>query len=277
MITDEELIESIQTSLRAEVSGVHPPGELLTALHRELAQSGAGSIRSRGWRAPGIGAVMTTLASACAIAIAAVAITALAHKPAPRRTSATSVPARQLVSMLEVLRRPQTPPDRSLPLWLRRRSTRQAGPHLLSSSVPSLTRLVATLRHEKVFMLVYGPSRRQSTRPGSRSSAIGQREYGVGLLSVSGAAAAGGVGGTPAAALWREIQPGCSGPTDESIVHDGVTRVRWVFARQDQLGFVSMFASPRLISSSSSRRSNRLSYSCGALRLNSNTCLGSRT
>ena len=83
----------------------------------ELAERAASAASRRRRRLPA-GALPTMLAATTALAVAAIAIIALGNRShtSPRPSTATVPPAaRQLVSELAVLRRPQTPADVNSP------------------------------------------------------------------------------------------------------------------------------------------------------------------
>jgi mono/diheme cytochrome c family protein len=127
MQTDEQLIDRIRTELRAELSGLEPPADLLERLGdakpadgRErgpFAHRRRSSMPIRGATAGWIAAVTSVLGM---IVVAAVFLLADVHRP---RSSEGAVPsgARSLVAILGVLRRPQTSADRTAPAALRGR------------------------------------------------------------------------------------------------------------------------------------------------------------
>jgi hypothetical protein len=236
MITDEELIGHIQATLRAATSDLDPRPDLLAKLHEQLASGDPGSKPRTHWWLPGIGSVLTALGSAGAVAVAVFAIIGFGHTRQAPQSASTTVPgdARELASMLGVLRRHQTVADRSLPGWLLRQAASLPAHPPLASRVPQLTRLVARLQGRKLFILVY---RHDGFRGSQANPLSGKADDGVGLLSVSRSGAA-FAGDTPATAIWQNMRPGCLDDTQYTIVPDGIRRVRWVFARQDQLGFV---------------------------------------
>lgn len=189
--------------------------------------------RARSRPGVSVGPLIPVLTTVLVLAIAALALLTLTHRSQhPNRSASPAVPtgAQQLVSELAVLRRPQTTADRALPAWwprFQRLTKRQ----LYASAVPGLTRLVATLPgDDKVFMFVLAP-----TAP--RGSAPRNTAYQLGLLSINPHGAGGGGAGT-ASFLYRDLQPGCFNDASWSVIPDGITRVRWIFARQDRLGFV---------------------------------------
>jgi hypothetical protein len=79
MITDDQLIERIKTSLKAEVANLEPPTELLEQLRGELDREEHRSKRRRPRWLPSAGGVAAALATASAVAVAILAIALLGH------------------------------------------------------------------------------------------------------------------------------------------------------------------------------------------------------
>jgi hypothetical protein len=124
--------------------------DYITELETELIRAGRERHRRRArfrwnWsrRLPRAGAVVTGVGVTVAIVVAALAVLLVGHgRPRAQSASAGRVPAaaQELVSMLAVLRRPQTEADRTLPASLLH--SQAAGGAVI---VPGLTRLVATV------------------------------------------------------------------------------------------------------------------------------------
>jgi hypothetical protein len=93
----------------------------------------------------GVGGAVSVCGAAVAVAVAALAIGLVAHsrpRSQPVPTGRVPASAQKLVSMLAVLRRPQTAADRTLPASLVLSLASPAGGRRVI--VPGLTRLVAT-------------------------------------------------------------------------------------------------------------------------------------
>jgi protein-disulfide isomerase len=86
MLTDEQLIERIRSGLRAELSQLHPPSDLLDRVHqpastrrpwprRSSALRGTGHHRRR----PSVGVALTTVAAGLAVVLGVLALVALGH------------------------------------------------------------------------------------------------------------------------------------------------------------------------------------------------------
>jgi hypothetical protein len=167
------------------------------------------------------------LAAAIAVAVAVGAVMWGGHRRAAVGASASGVPsgARQLISLLAVLRRPQTAADRAVP-WLADEVQRRP----FDQPVPTLTRRVFTFPNGRgLFMVVV-----RHPAVGVPQSPPVRRLDGVALWSLC-------CNGTaqPAVSLRAHTQllPEERGVPDAhatyyaySIVPDGVARVRWVFA-----------------------------------------------
>lgn len=210
-------------------------------LERELTRAGREhQRRPAGWRplvgalrperhAPGGGrGVLVAIAStATTVAVVVLAIALLGHRQAStKRPTAVPPSAQQLVSMLAVLRRPQTPADRAIPASDRRFIEQNVGP-----IVAGLTRRVATIGTTRIFMFVVKPSTTAfETRQGPLwSPALGDRIF-VGDVSTSSP-------GQPVPAVeLRDPYISSSWYVTQSqkqyllgIAPDGVARVRVLF------------------------------------------------
>lgn len=180
-------------------------------------------------RATAGGAALAT-AVVLALAVAVGAIIAVGHRgshPSRVAPSARSDPAQALMSILAVLRRPQTVADRTLPDAVGRHLSNVFGSDV--RVVPGLSRLVATLRGNglsrgvRVYFVVV-------TSPGGRPDK---------LVEVMWRGMGGGIGGLSSASeLYRPPSaiPGVGVVSAtgrayywSSIVPDGVSSVRWVF------------------------------------------------
>jgi hypothetical protein len=146
MITDEELIERLRSSMNAAAAHVFPPVKLL---------DGISPARKIGFRPPAAGGVAAMLATAFAVVIALVAITSLRHtrtpaaptlapqtRPAPGANSLAT-----LRSELAILRRPQRVADK-LPGWGIAAEQREQCSNCLNLAklIPTETRLLARVR-----------------------------------------------------------------------------------------------------------------------------------
>jgi hypothetical protein len=176
-----------------------------------------------------LGGFATALAAGAAVAVALVAIVLAGHhRNAAQTTGArNTLRARQLISKLAVLRRPQTAADQAIPAHLNQGPTH--GPQVVT-----LTRLVATPPGARVFLVVNQPP---ATGP-IWSPRLGDQ---VAIVTVNARGAQEGVG-EPAANLTNGMfafpypvgtsQAGRPGSQiyEIGIVPDGVARVRWAFA-----------------------------------------------
>jgi hypothetical protein len=238
VLTDEQLVERIKSSLKAEVANVRPPADLLARIRLEYAADEHEPGPPLRWLPrPSLSGVISALAAGLAVAVAVLAIVLIGHYQATSRPSAT-VPAqaRPLVSLLAVLRRPQTAADRGLPAWAIRGQTfgdsRQ-------NPLPTLTRLAATLPGlpsggVRIFLIVQPATSLKSSNPrGPSRLGVGAR---VAALIVSHTGED-GTHSVTAAQLYQPVNmfPGTGpglfqGPGyNVGIVPDGVMRVRWVF------------------------------------------------
>jgi len=248
MTTDEQLIERIQSSMKAEVAGLVPPRELLDTIEAP---------RSWRLRLPSLGITAAALGSVGAVAIAVIAL-AIGHAPArprgsaasPRPGSSPALPAgvsggaRALEAELAILRRPQTAADR-LPKWAASLAPVEVanGP-VGAQLLPGLTRLVATEPSpfgsgvERVYMVVAIGTPRQpgtgATTGGQLSALTQSHELHVSLLGVQHLNRlldpSRNVGLVPPPAQ-PALSPALISVDAENIglVADGVTRVKWVF------------------------------------------------
>jgi hypothetical protein len=146
MISDEQLIERLCSSMDAAAADIFPSADLLV---------GISPARTRAFRLPSFGGAVALLATASALLIAALAVTSLGRKRAPTAEPAgrpaqptlgpTSLAA--LRSELAILRRPQAAADR-LPAWGIAAAERQDCSSCLTvpKLIPKETRLLATIR-----------------------------------------------------------------------------------------------------------------------------------
>lgn len=219
--------------------------DYITELETELVRAGRERQRRRAgfrsnWsgRRPRAGAVATALGVTVAIAVAALAALLVGHsRPRAQPATAGRVPAaaQGLVSMLAVLRRPQTEADRTLPA-----SLLASGAGGGQAIVPSLTRLVATVPSAtehltgrtspniRLYLIVTAPraGRGAGARPaGSRGDLVS-----IAWVSRTGSAVGFGVSpGVPAVLLHASPTLRSFSGYNLEIVPDGVLRVRWSF------------------------------------------------
>jgi hypothetical protein len=197
-------------------------------------------LRGRRWRWPraGVGGVLGALGATVAIAVAALALVLAGHsRPQSQPGASGNAPAaaQRLMSMLAVLRRPQTAADRTLPTSVARTLASPGGGG--RTIVPQLTRLVATVAngppggpapHVRFFLIVTAPATAPENPP-KPSPALGD------LVSIAWANSAGRGGvdaGLPAAWLYTKatMRPQITAVGyNIGIVPNGVTRVRWSF------------------------------------------------
>lgn len=191
-----------------------------------------------GWSRRLPGAMATALGAVVAIAVAALAAVLVGHsRPRAQPAAAGRVPAaaRGLVSMLAVLRRPQTEADRTLPTSVLASQTGGGW-----AVVPSLTRLVATvpsaserltgraLPKVRLYLIVTTPKPARGTggRPAPSPGALVSMAW----VSRQGPAVGFGVSpGIPAGRLNGASTLRLAAGYNLEIVPDGVTRVRWRF------------------------------------------------
>lgn len=199
---------AVRREIELEISGPNPPG----------------ADASRHDRRPTFGALVTAVSMVITIAIAATAITLLAH--APGRTRSGAPAPGQLIAKLAVLSSPQTKAD-----MLRGRL------HIRNPQgtiIPRLTRLVRTLPDARLFLVV--------TTPNTRSNPIWSPRLGdqVAIVEVSGSHATETMP-IPAADLTNanevdyisldgQQSPNAPGAYYVGIAPDGVARARWTFA-----------------------------------------------
>jgi hypothetical protein len=191
----------------------------------ELAERAASATSRRRRRLPA-GALPTMLAATTALAVAAIAIIALGHRShtSPRSSTATVPPAaRQLVSELAVLRRPQTPADVNSPNL--REFLQLHGPddprRRLGQPIHSLIRLATvTPWGEKVYLVPF--------RAPDGTATLGLVANGGSCCSTAAGIASAGLG----------ILSGSGGPAGPShndavvVVPDGVAKVAILLPRQ---------------------------------------------
>lgn len=247
MMTDEQLIERIRTSLNADVEDLQPPPDLLNRLQSAPT---FGFERHPGLPSRLVGALALVVSAAVVVLVVALAVPG--HRGAPS-TGMPTVPAgspdsaRSLVARMAVFRRPQTAADR-LPASV---SAQLMNTAFHSVAIPSLTRLAATFnggaqrpRGESIYVVVgtYGHHVDLATAV-VVTGAAGHR-YLVTPPEVVEEQTAIQTGGlTPSAvaadnsyvlcgSTWckGEPLPGGKGVT-VAVVPDGVTRVKWVFNR----------------------------------------------
>ncbi len=179
------------------------------------------------WRTwlPSAGVVLTTAAAASALAIAAVAIITLGQRSHIRAGSASAtVPpaARQLVSELGVLRRPQTPADLNSPAVNRFLQNRGRARRRRGRPVRSLIRLATvTPWGEKVFLVPFIAS--------GSAAGLGVVADGGSCCSTAAEIASAGAGSLSGSAI---LPGGRSRNSVVLIVPDGVAKVTILLPRQ---------------------------------------------
>src|SRR5580698_1940660 len=136
MMTSEELlIDRITSSMRADVSDVQPPGDLLERVR--AARDSGPQPRRPAARAAGL----LGLCAGLAVVIVAVLVITSIGSNAPQRSPLTGASSEKaIIARLAVLRRPQTAADR-----LTRQALRELQVQQHVTIVPNLTRLVATV------------------------------------------------------------------------------------------------------------------------------------
>jgi hypothetical protein len=256
MVTDEQLVELLSTTMKLATDDVFPrPGLLGNAAVRRP--------RRISWPSPG--GLAAALAASGAVAIAVLAVALLGHGRAPDAggpiglPSATTPPATTLAGLrseLGILRRSQRPADR-LPAWQVAAAQLQRCSNCLTvgTLMPGQTRLLTTIRRsradvserarERIYLVL-------GTVPRSwrDSIASGWRQpggSGAGLhLSLVGMTESRTPGSQPVDTLLnytRQSMPAATlTPRDVlitsaetvGVVPDGVTRVRWELANPGQ-------------------------------------------
>jgi hypothetical protein len=187
------------------------------------------------------GGLATAAAAAVAVAVAAVAIILVGRSPRVSDSVKSSGKLQQLIEPFAVFRRSQTAAERRFdPLerpFARRRSARHR--RVTSPILPALTRLATTLPDgERIYLTV--------ERGGGFATGQQPPAYSLGLWVVTNRRDLGGsaqhpnIGGDVAPNVGsRRIAPpaplllGRTASTWTSLLPDGVTRVRWVFPRQN--------------------------------------------
>jgi hypothetical protein len=228
MMTSEELlIDRITSSMRADVSDVQTPADLLERLR--IARDSGSQTRRPGARA----AELLGLCAGVAVVVIAVLVVTSIGSNAPQRSASTGTSSEKaIIARLAVLRRPQTAADR-----LTRRALRQlqVGQHL--TIVPDLTRLVATVHVAaapqappvKVYLAVV--QRAHAAYTVTTLRAIERFEFfaqsGRTLVAPGVAVATGGRG---TAAVGSPGDVVGESEVFASVVPDGVARVKWVFS-----------------------------------------------
>jgi hypothetical protein len=161
-----------------------------------------------------------------AVAVGALLLSAHSRSPVDAAAPRAHAGSRQLVSILAVLRRPQTAADRSVP-W----PADQVDRRFYDQPIPALTRRVFTFPNGRgLFMVVVSHPTRFGTPP-SLPARVGD---GVALWSLCCNGIAQSAASLRAHAQLLPEERGVPHAHAEyysySIVPDGVTRVRWVFA-----------------------------------------------
>jgi hypothetical protein len=203
--------------------------ELLAAARR-LARAGRVRpwLRSRRW-VPGADRVATATAVSVAVAIVAGALVSLHHRPASAPAARpTPSGVRRLVAELAVLRSPQTAAARR---WLRGEDARRlARTPARFGVLPGLTRAVSLPDHEQLILYVIGSSRFDLTGLGYMERG---RLSGFGACCITANELTRPTGPGPLASQSGRIPP----QVYFEIVPDGVSRVRWTFARRGNFRF----------------------------------------
>jgi hypothetical protein len=154
MGSDEHLIESLRSSMRAAVADIHPPPGLV---------SGASKARRRSAWAPGMSALVPAGAVLVTLVVAGLAIVLLGgrgqgNQAASPSNQAANTPdtVASLRAQLAVLRRPQTPADHA-PGWA---ITAEEHPHCANCLTVDNVKLGQTR------LLITIPLHQRSDRPG---------------------------------------------------------------------------------------------------------------
>ncbi len=176
--------------------------------------------------------VLVVSSALLAVLVAVIALT-LGHRSASQRGESTAPGATELLGKLAVLRRPQTAVDRTLPNHVASHSRFRTQQTIISG----LTRLAQVLATPggpvRIYLIVETPAPGYPPFPPPWSPRLGDQ---VSALTTkirpggkSGGGGTGGGGGKPASALTDPSDVARSGYVNESIVPDGVTRVKWVY------------------------------------------------
>jgi hypothetical protein len=252
MITDEQLIQRLRSSMHAAAADVYPPPGSLDGI----------SPASRRLRLPSSGVVLTGVAAATALAVAALAIVLLKHAPraGTQRVTPASVAPRptslvQLRSELAILRQPQRISDR-LPARDRAAEQRQDCSNCLNVAkvLPGQTRLLTTIRRprtdfsvgpERIYLVIGTVRRRWDTGLASGWRQPGSTGRGL-HLSLVGLTSSRSRVRQPVDELLnythRPMPIPALTPRDVlitssvtvGVVPDGVTRVKWELANPGQ-------------------------------------------
>jgi hypothetical protein len=212
--------------------------EIVAAATRRAAANPGSRGRVSGWfGGVGFGGFVVALGVGCAIAVAVVALVALKHRPPSRPASSAGSSIAALEAKLAVLRRPQTPADRTYPAPVHTRP----GARTPFGVIPKLTRLAANVSTPttgplRVYLIVR-PIPKGPTSAGS--AAAGTYGVNAGVVSAHGEIQGGSQLVTATTlATPNVVGSGLSVPgegTDPNrgvsvaVVPDGVTRVQWVF------------------------------------------------
>lgn len=201
-------------------------------IEREL-RGGVRRHRPAVWRVrrPAAGSLITVFSAFVTLGVALAAILLLAHTRTHAPEAGGSRADDGLIGKLAVLRRPQTTADR-LPASVRRAAAQRGG----GAVIPSLSRLVATTPHARLFLVVRRPA--GGTAP-FWSPSLGDQ---VSIISVVGVDTA-ETPPVPAADLDNsaEVMPSAGdrgfattspGSLFVAILPDGVARARWTSADQ---------------------------------------------
>ncbi|MGP0047969.1 MAG: hypothetical protein ACLPZR_03840 [Solirubrobacteraceae bacterium] len=222
------------------VPGEVPAPPIETVMQLRALESSSPVARRR--RPVGLGAVMPALSTVLAIAIAATAVLTLTHRseqPSGRTSSAVPAAAKQLVSELAVLRRPQTAADLNSPALQRfLRNDRIPIRALRGTPIRSLIRLAAITPFGKVFLIPFLPPTKTAIAklPAPLRRLAAYQIAHQGHLATLGLLAAGGAsGGFTPASLETEGAgiSGGSSPTEVVLViPDGVVKITVLLPRQ---------------------------------------------
>lgn len=257
MITDEELIERVQTSLRAEAADVQLPTNLLAKLRDELAHDEHGPARPGRRLSPpssgltrrprwGVrrfaGRVLTAAVVVVSLVIAGGAVILFGGHRRPVTSPAVSG-RQQLIDIIGVLRRPQTKADlagEQLPPF------RYPGSFGLDG-IPDrrLVRYATTTPWgERLYFVALRPTAKQVasySRPQLRSL-FRDRPETLGVFSQSGydgggtAATIEAHGGLETEGAGRNFNEGSTATRLILVVPDGVAKVTFVLSRQPDRG-----------------------------------------
>ncbi len=201
-------------------------------LESAIAAEPSGTCRPvlRSGRRPTLGLLGAIVSCVVAVAIGAVVLANLRHRPAELHSAGSGQAASALIAKLAVLRRAQTPADR-MPAHLKLQDPEAQSGRI----IPSLTRLVAIRPGVRIYLVV--------TTPYRGASQIWSPRFGdqVTVVAITARGDTEGAG-YPAADLHDASQLVTAGwltPSlrfdlrsayDVAIVPDGVARVRWTFA-----------------------------------------------